>query len=346
MTEIFLDVDDGGFRTTVQDLGRPGFQRNGVAEGGAVDPVAVWEGAALLGQPPELAALEMVGLGGRYRAFGGAVRVALTGAPFAAERGGGRAAPWRGSFVLEDGEVLTIGGALTGGYGYLHVGGGVDVAPVLRSLSTHLRAGFGGFGGRALRKGDRLIVGVDDGQPGELELSDLPNDPPNRIRVLWGVQAEEFSAAERERFLASTFEVTPQRDRMGVRLAHDGEPFVTERSLTLISDAVVLGDVQVPGDGRAVVLLADRQPTGGYPRIATVISADLAAFAQLPPGAAFHFVAVDHATAVSALRVHQARLDTLTERVRPRLPQGADLERRLSTTNLVDGVTTGGLTGP
>lgn len=338
MTERGLLVREAGLRACVQDLGRPGWQGQGVAEGGAVDPRALAEGAALLAQAPGLAALELVGLGGRYEAYGEPLRVALTGAPFKATLDG-RPVRWRTSFAMAPGQVLAIAGTEPGGgvYGYLHVGGGIDVPAVLGSRSTHLRAGFGGYRGRAVEAGDRLPAGADAGGAVGLTLDSPWDAHPKTVRVLWGVQAEEFATAERERFLATLFKVTGGRDRMGMRLEGDGAGFVTERSLTLISDAVVLGDVQIPGDGQPIVLLADRQPTGGYPRLATVIAADLAALAQLPTGASVRFQVVDEALAVAALRAYRTALAELPQRVRPVLRAIDDVGHLLAT-NLIDGV--------
>jgi allophanate hydrolase len=338
MTTRGLIVRAPGLHATIQDLGRPGYQRQGVAEGGAVDPRALHVGAALLGQSPELAAVELVGIGGRFEAFGDAVRVALTGAPFKA-RLDGRPVRWGTSFLVQPGAVLEIGAVEPDGgvYGYLHVGGGVDVPPVLGSRSTHLRAGFGGVEGRALRAGDRLVAGADPGGPVERTVDEPWSRPPAVVRFLWGVQATEFADDARKRFTETMFTVTPARDRMGMKLGFTGEPFVTERSLTLISDAVVLGDVQIPGDGQPIVLLADRQPTGGYPRIATVITADLPALAQLPVGATFRFRPVDDATAVRALAEHVRTLASLPEQVRPFVRPIDDVAFLLSV-NLIDGV--------
>ena len=338
MSERGLIVRQAGLGTSVQDRGRPGYQRQGVAEGGAVDPRALAEGAAILGQVQDLAALELVGFGGAYEAFGARLRLALTGAPFKATIDG-RLVDWGTSFALEPGQVLTIGAAdpAAGVYGYLHVGGGIDVPVVLGSRSTHLRAGFGGLEGRALRVGDRLIAGTDAGGPVGRTLDPPWGPPPRLVRVLWGVQASEFADAERERFLETDFEVTLARDRMGMKLAFAGAPFVTERSLTLISDAVVIGDVQIPGDGKPIVLLADRQPTGGYPRLATVITADLPALAQLPAGARIRFLPVTEEVAVRALGTYRSELDRLAERVRPVLRSLDDVAHLLSV-NLIDGV--------
>ncbi len=335
MTRPMLEVLEPGLHSSVQDLGRPGLQHQGVAEGGALDPRALFEGAALLGQAPELAALEMTAIGGAFRAEGEAVRVALTGAPFEA-RADGIAVPWRTALTLEPGQTLQLGKAQNGLYGYLHLGGGIDVLPVLGSRSTHLRAGFGGHEGRLMRKGDHLQAG-EAATTNVATMLDLPApDALTVVRVLWGVHADEFDEAERNRFLGTTFRVSAKRDRMGAVLDGAEPGFTPERGRTLISDAVVQGDIQVPGDGRPVVLLADRQPTGGYPRIATVISADLPGFAQLPSGAPLRFEVVEPDAAVAALRAFRAYHAALGRHVRARRPG-----EELLAVNLVDGVYAG-----
>ncbi|MFP4126754.1 MAG: biotin-dependent carboxyltransferase family protein, partial [Alphaproteobacteria bacterium] len=280
-----------------------------------------------------LAALEMTLGGGRFRAVGGAVRVALTGArcPAAVD---GRPVAWHTAFTLRGGEELAIGKAADGVYAYLHLGGGIAVPEVLHARSTHLRAGFGGLEGREIRVGDVLPAGTAArGDEAVATLDVAPEPPLETVRILWGVHAREFAEAERARFLATTFRVSPKRDRMGVRLEGAAEPFAPARGLTLISDAVVLGDVQVPGDGVPIVLLADRQPTGGYPRIATVITADVPAFAQLPTGAPVRFRAVAPGDAVAALNAHRARLAAFQGHVRV----GPAVDP-LVTLNLIDGV--------
>lgn len=336
MSAVGLEVVDPGLHATVQDLGRPGLQRAGVAEGGALDPRALHEGAALLGQDPGLAALEMTLMGGRFRAVGGAVRVALTGARSPATVDG-RAVAWHTAFSLREGAELAVDTAVDGVYAYLHLGGGIDVPAVLGSRSTHLRAGFGGLEGRGLRAGDVLPAGAAARGDEDTTMLDIaPAPPPATVRILWGVHAEEFAEAERARLLATRFRVSPKRDRMGVRLDGAAAPFEPARGLTLISDAVVQGDVQVPGDGVPIVLLADRQPTGGYPRIATVVTADLAAFAQLATGAPVRFRPVSPAEAVAALREHRARLAALPRQVRSRPAVDP-----LLAVNLIDGVCDG-----
>ena len=307
-----LEVVSAGPSLTVQDRGRPGLQRFGITQGGAMDAMALAEGAALLGQDSDLAAIEMAGFGGKFRALERPLRIALTGAAMRT-RLDGQEQPWNTSFDLEPGVLLEIDAAEDGVYGYLHVGGGIATPAQIGSRSTHLRSASGMALPTAGRFGQR------------------------EIRVMWGAQAEVFSPGERERFLATAFDMTTRRDRQGARLKPLGEPFHADGALTGVSDAVVLGDIQVPGDGMPVALLADRQPTGGYPRIATVISADLAALVQIPGHARFRFRLVEEAEALAALARQRRELAELSRQIRPLVRDPRDMGNLLAF-NLVDGV--------
>lgn len=336
MTERVLTVAKAGPALTIQDLGRPGYQRYGVAEGGAIDLRAMAEGAALLGNAREEAAIEMFGFGGDFAAEGAPVRIALTGARMKAELDG-KPLEWRSSFLLEPGNVLSIGAAIDGNYGYLHVGGGVGTKPVLRARSTHSRARLGGLDGRPLRAGDRIPLLEDPGTVvGMLAGRPLPKRQ-DRIRILWGAQAHWFSEEERTRFLETAFTVTTKLDRMGIRLANEGEPIHSALGLSGLSDAVSLGDIQIPGDGQPAVLLADRQPTGGYPRIATIITADLADMVQRPPGSIVSFQIVEEADAIDALAAWRRDLETLAKSTVPLLRDPRDISNLLEY-NLISGV--------
>ncbi|GAB5470414.1 MAG: biotin-dependent carboxyltransferase family protein [Rhodospirillales bacterium] len=334
-----LAVLSAGPCVTLQDRGRPGFQRYGVAEGGALDPYALAEGAALLGNSLEAAAIECFALGGRFQAVGQSLRFALTGAVMTAAKltadGHRESLQWRSSGRLLPGETLEIGAAVEGQVGYLHIGGGIATEPQLGSRATHLRAGIGA---PRLDAGQSLPLGPDQGETVGMVLPDPGYLARREIRLLWGPQAEVFAQAERDRLLEASYRVSAKRDRMGARL--EGPALHAEGQLTGLSDAVSLGDVQVPGDGAPLVLLADRQPTGGYPRIATVITADLAAFAQLPSGAAFSFRLVAEEEALSALKAWRAEIAGLAGRVAPLLRDPRAIPDLLSY-NLVDGVVTG-----
>lgn len=336
MTLPGLKVLKAGPSMTIQDAGRPGYQRFGVAEGGAVDPWAMAEGAALLGNPARTAAVEMFGYGGDFAAEAGSIRIALTGAAMKATLDG-RPLVWGTSALLEPGQILSIGAARGGNYGYLHVGGGIGTEPVLSSRSTHTRARLGGLNGTFLATGDSLPILTDTQRQIELCLSRERAAQPARIRVLWGAQAHWFSDSERRRFLDTTFLVTPKLDRMGIRLSNDGSPIHSDLGLSGLSDAVCLGDIQIPGDGQPAVLLADRQPTGGYPRIATIITADLAHMVQRSPGSDVAFDLVDEAGAIEALSTWRKQLAALPAQVVPLHRDPRDIANLLEY-NLISGV--------
>lgn len=331
-----LRVLSAGASVTVQDMGRPGFLRFGVAEGGAMDRIALAEGAALLGQPCTTSVLELAFSGGVYSVSGNPVPMATSGSrmDLSVDR---VPVPWRSSFILHPEQELRIGTVKEGAYGYLHVSGGFDVPSVLGSCSTHTRASFGGHQGRRLQDGDVLAIG---GQ-GETLLPHRLEDPAylgqRKIRVLWGAQAHLFSTSVRDTFLKAAFTMSARRDRMGARLETGAGSLAAGGGLSGISDAVVAGDIQVAGDGVASVLLADRQPTGGYPRIATVVSADLAAIAQLPVNAEFYFELADMNVCVEAIAVQRRTIESLPSRLQPLIRDPADIQDLLSY-NLIDGV--------
>lgn len=313
---------------SVQDRGRPGWQRWGVPEGGALDPFALAEGQALLGNGPDAAALEMPGAGGRFRARS-ALIVATSGAAMALTVDG-VVRGWRETLALAPGAVLEIGAVRDGAVGYLHLQGGIDAPVELGARSAHRRAGIGTIP----RPGDVLHPLGTGGAAGRA-LARPDCFDRRLIRAMWGPQSALFDDATRARFAAEAWTATPRRDRQGMRIAAAGGPLTADAGLRALSDAVVAGDVQVPGDGVPAVLLADRQPTGGYPRIATVIAADLPALVQMPAGARFGFRIVDRDTALAARRAWRRAIAALPGRVRA---GGAAL---LHGANLIGGVVRG-----
>jgi len=199
---------------------------------------------------------------------------------------------WSEQRRLDAGERLSVPAA-SGNYGYLRFERELDLPKVLGSWATNVTVGLGGYKGRALKAGDRIELGAA-GTPVEAGPARLTQGP---IRVLWGIHAELFEPAIRQRFAESAFRVTPSLDRMGVKLADPAGVFSGLRHLSLVSDAIVPGDIQILGDNSPTVLMRDHQTTGGYPRIATVVSADLDAFAQMRPGTDVRFqpVTLEHA---------------------------------------------------
>lgn len=334
---VRLRVERAGPFVTVQGPGRVGLQRAGIPESGPLDVVAAVEGAAVLGNPPDAAHIEMVGFGLRLVAEDGAIAVALTGAEMDAEIDGVGVAP-RTTALVPPGGVLRVGAPTRGFVGQLHVGGGVVVPARWGSTATDVRGGYGGYEGRTLRPGDVVLAAGSACPPGRA-VPDLGARWRDTVRVVWSPQAELFDAATRDRFLASSFLIDARRDRLAAVLTHGGVPFEAATGRTTLSHPTVFGDVQITGAGEPMVLLADRQTTGGYPRIVTVITADHAALVQRPTGAPLRFELVERDEAVAALLEQRERLARVVRQLPPvAVLPGADL----LTANLISGVTDAG----
>lgn len=290
-----LEVIAPGLHTTVQDLGRVGYQNVGLPASGPLDRISLRLANALVGNPPGTPALEMLLLGVKFGVEADSVRVAFAGGDGALEIGPdrGRIVPFGQSVRLVRGEVFRVCAFGDSVCAYLAIEGGPQIAPLLGSAATYVRSGIGGFHGRALRRGDRLpltraAVDVRD----ELVLArpiDLGLDQP--IRVVLGPQCDYLTDAAVATFLSSDYVVSNKADRMGFRL--DGPPLTHAKGYNIVSDGTVVGAVQVPGSGQPIVLMVDHQTTGGYPKIATVISADLPVVGRRRPGRTIRFVAVD-----------------------------------------------------
>lgn len=289
-----LRVLKPGALTTVQDGGRWGFQRFGVPVSGPMDPEAFEAANRLVGNSPQAAALEMTVQGGTFEADGPLV-VAICGASMAPTLDGVSVPMWR-SFAMASGQVLRLGVASAGARSYLAVAGGIAVPVVMGSRSTCLKGRFGGFEGRPLRAGDYLEAGVGGGTAGRA----WPRVPEYGssvvLRVLPGPEAGRFSLRA---LVEGAYAVTPQADRTGYRLS--GPALGASGGGELLSEPVPVGTVQVPADGQPILLMADRQPTGGYARIAVVIAADLPLAGQLRPGHTIRFVVVGREEALQAL---------------------------------------------
>ncbi len=325
-----LRIVRAGPGLSLQDAGRPGFLAEGLSRGGAMDPLALAEGAALLGQPVRGAlAVEMAGAGGTFRAEGADLLVALTGAPMMAEIDGARVA-WSASHLLPEGAELKIGGASMGSYGYLSVAG-LDADDVLGARSAHLAAGIGGL----LQTGERLGAAPAPG-PGGMTIAAEDRFGGGEIRVLPSVQTDAFDAATLARLESTEFRKDARASRMGARLSHEGAGFSSTAHLSILSEIIVPGDVQVIGDGAPYVLLNECQSMGGYPRIATVIEADLPRVAQAAPGSPIRLRFVTLDAALAAREAADKDVKSLPGRVAPRVRAPGDIPDLLSY-QLVDG---------
>jgi 5-oxoprolinase (ATP-hydrolysing) subunit C len=338
-----LEAVDGGMAVTVQDRGRPGYRNIGVPVSGALDPVYLAAANALLGNEPGAAGLEVIVSGPSLKVLRGEVRVALIGAVSAkvhCERGRRFQVEPQTTATLFPGDVIRIGRPASG-VSYAAFSGGVEVEPALGSRSTYLRAGLGGLNGRALATGDRLPCGVLRGDP-FLEAKNpqvlVHEDGP--IRVILGPQDDHFTKEAIDNFLNGEFIVTRDMDRMGIRL--DGIRLEhNEKGSEIISDGVVPGSIQVPAGGHPIVLLADCQTSGGYPKIATVIQSDLPRLAHVRPGMALRFRGVSIEEAAAVRRAQSGRLRSWIANIAPFRPPGGIDEEALLCCNLISGAVRG-----
>ncbi len=308
---IRVRVVKPGLFTTVQDLGRGGYQRFGVPVGGAMDQLAHRVVNRLVGNSDAAAGLEIT-LGGPELLFEREGVIALGGGDLSPALDGHSLPMWTAVRVTA-GARLVFGMRRSGARAYLAMAGGLDLPPVLGSRSTDLRDRLGGLEGRRLAADDVL-----SGGPPARPLTDLvgralptpvrpeyPREPT--LRAVAGPQAESFHPEALEVLRTARYMVTPRSDRMGYRLT--GPPLTHAAASDIVSDATPFGAVQVPGSQQPILLMADRQTTGGYPKIAVVVSADLPMAAQLAPGDALRFSIVDALAAEADLRKRHASLD-------------------------------------
>lgn len=329
-----LEILKAGPGLSVQDLGRPFHMASGLSQGGAADRLALFEAAALLGLDRVVAAIEMAGFGGCFR-FGARTRFALSGAPMKGVLDG-VALRWNAVHVAEAGQVLEIGGARAGIYGYLTPAGGIGGPEILGSRAAHLAVGIG----HLLGAGEVLEI-LPDPAPERVPMY-LPDDgrfAGGTIRMTEGPQTALFAPETVARFLASSFTRSPVGNRQGVCLEHDGAPFGAELS-GQASEIILPGDIQMTGDGVPYVLLAECQTTGGYARIGSVISADLPRIAQAPPGARLRFEMLSLTQADALWRPEAGLIGALGARLRPLVRKPHDIDDLLSY-QLISGVTTG-----
>lgn len=305
LTERAFTVLRAGLLTTVQDDGRWGYQSEGVPVSGAMDRVSHHVANALVGNRVGAATLEVTLVGPTLRAEC-AARVAVAGADLDFTVAGRAVAPMEWA-DCRPGDVLGFGTRRRGTRAYLGIEGGVATPPVLGSRSTHTMSGLGGLQGRALRAGDRIPLGAATGDRSlrTLGLPALARDGGARLRVLPGPQDDFFPNGALDALEGIRFVVTPQSDRMGYRLSGGRIPPADRE---MISDATFAGGLQVPPSGEPILLLSDRQTIGGYPQIATVISADLPAAGQLAPGDWVEFERCSMADALAALVAQEATL--------------------------------------
>ncbi|KWW21215.1 KipI antagonist [Peribacillus simplex] len=297
-----LRIIKPGLLTSIQDLGRKGFQQHGVIVSGAMDRYSLRIANMLVGNHEGEAAMEITLMGPTIKMEKNCL-ISITGANLTPTIDNHDAPMWRPIYVKE-GSILRFEGCKSGCRTYLAVGGGYEVPKVMGSKSTYLRAGIGGYLGRALKAGDVLACNELQTIMGRRELKESFFSPkwyvnekefiPARnplIRFIAGSQYEQFIHSSKQRFEEHSFKVSNQSDRMGYRIS--GPALEWQNQEELLSEAVTNGSIQVPPDGNPIILLADSQTTGGYPKIAQVITADLSMISQVKPGESIQFSRVN-----------------------------------------------------
>jgi antagonist of KipI len=302
-----IKILDAGPQTTVQDLGRTGQMRYGIPPSGPVDRFAFVLANRLVANPDNAAALECTLIGPRFEITAGGA-IAVTGADMPVSVNGQDAAGWR-TIAVKPGDVVKLGPARTGVRSYIGFAGGLDVPLVLGSRSTYLRGRVGGLQGRALKKGDELaIFRSDPVRPCRVSpraIPDYAGEPT--VRAVLGPQADRFTAEGIRALFGGRYEVLPQSDRMGSRLR--GPRIEHARGHDIVSDGIALGSIQVPGDGQPIVLLVDRQSTGGYTKVATICSSDIWRVGQARPGQSLRFQSIGVEEAHRLLRESDTALE-------------------------------------
>jgi len=336
-----LEIAQPGIGTTVQDGGRLGHRHHGMPLSGWLDGPLARASNALLGNPPDAAVLELRGTGTVLLVKAGPVRVALAGRVSATcLRGDGSrsALPAWHSATLREGDQLQLGVAESG-CAYLAVAGGLLIEPQLGSRSSYWRAGLAGVLGRAFRPGDALPCGAWHlTDPREWRSRSPWTASEGPVRVLLGPQQDHFTSDAIARFLNQDWEATAAQDRMGLRFLGEPLTHLSAAAADIVSDGVTPGAIQVPANGQPIVLLADGQTVGGYPKIATVISADLPRLAHLRPGNRVRFEAVNLEQAQRALKDEHRRWQRWLASRETYLPPGTVDETALYTCNLIDGM--------
>ncbi len=271
--------------TTIQDEGRFNCLQYGISASGAMDRNAFDMGAYLLGTKAS-SGIEFTQSGLDFTIKGKGIRVAFTGGDSTIFINGLKK-QWNGVYNLKQGTKIEIKPGVWGNYGYVRFNGELDVKEILGSRATNIKVALGGLDGRALKAGDEIAI---------LPTSDveIPNPPAinyekRSFHFIWGIHADLFNQKVRNEFISKPFFISSQLDRMGVRLIDKDNIFANENILSLVSDPLICGDIQILGDGTPIVLMRDHQTIGGYPRIGTIISTDINAFSQLRPNSEINF---------------------------------------------------------
>ena len=339
MTPV-LEIVAPGLMATIQDLGRMGHQAQGMPTSGALDMGNLRLANQIVGNAQGMGALEFRIMGPTIRVLADSVRVALTGTTGSIELLGETPQSFASnrSVTFRRGETFRIGAIADSAVCYLAVEGGFDVPALYDSQSTYLAGGFGGFAGRVLAAGDRLPLRKEapEVRPEAICTAPFSYRTGEAVRVVPGPQSDYFTKEGLATFLSSDYVLTPDSNRMGAQL--DGAVIAHAKGANINSDGIVTGAIQVPGNGLPIILLADHQTTGGYPKIAVVASADISRIGRMKPGERLRFQAVSVAEAEEARERLEAKIAAAVASIALLPGEGDLLAHMLAHSNLVSGV--------
>ncbi len=274
-----------GLQTTIQDLGRNGYSHYGVSSSGAADDLSFRLGNLIVGNKENLAAIEMTLLGGDYK-FDIDANISLTGSKFDAKIEG-ESLHFYKNIPIQSGQLLSVGQSLQGSRCYLAVRGGIDINDVLSAKTTHLTSKIGGVDGRSLKKDDVLIIGEEQKLLNPIIINEMLDINMSKLLIIKGLQSNYISKSTWKIFLNQEYIVSNLSNRMGIRL--EGNSLKLDNENEIITEGVPLGAIQLPSNGYPIISFVEHQTTGGYPKIANVISSELHKVGQLKPGDKFQF---------------------------------------------------------
>ena len=274
-----------GLQSTIQDLGRYNYSHFGISASGAADPLSLKIGNLIVGNKESASAIEMTIIGGEFQ-FDSECYIAISGSEFEASLDNNYITNQK-AIDVKKGQILSFGQAKTGARAYLCIQGGIDVDNYLSSKSTHILSGIGGYLGQPISKGDVLSFGINKNSIKPIIFRQLLDMNTSKIRIISGLQSNFFDDKAWSSFISNPFTVSNSSNRMGIRL--DGNKILSNIESEIITEGVPLGAIQVPGSGDPIISFVEHQTTGGYPKIANVIIADIHKVGQLKPGDKFQF---------------------------------------------------------
>lgn len=274
-----------GLQSTIQDLGRYNYSHFGISASGAADPLSLKIGNLIVGNKESASAIEMTIIGGEFQ-FDSECYIAISGSEFEASLDNNYITNQK-AIDVKKGQILSFGQAKTGARAYLCIQGGIDVDNYLSSKSTHILSGIGGYLGQPISKGDVLSFGINKNSIKPIIFRQLLDMNTSKIRIISGLQSNFFDDKAWSSFISNLFTVSNSSNRMGIRL--DGNKILSNIESEIITEGVPLGAIQVPGSGDPIISFVEHQTTGGYPKIANVIIADIHKVGQLKPGDKFQF---------------------------------------------------------